>query len=164
MMCRVAAFRLAFERHRHDTLFEKVTIDEIERVVNISVAVPYLRAEINVLLEDYNAKLDFGCAKDGPLDRKSHVSTRVLGTYGYAAHEYMATGKTILTNINYYYLLVDYAKPYLTSKRRVLHIIDQCTVGQYSSEVAARAAVLAMKCLSREPKCRPTVDELVNVL
>ncbi|KAJ0771395.1 putative non-specific serine/threonine protein kinase [Helianthus annuus] len=114
---------------------------------------------------DYNAKLDFGCAKDGPLDGKSHVSTRVLGTYGYAAHEYMATGKTILTNINYYYyLLVDYAKPYLTSNRRVLHIIDQCTVGQYSSEVAARAAVLAMKCLSREPKCRPTVDELVNVL
>ncbi|KAL9996718.1 putative DNA helicase [Helianthus debilis subsp. tardiflorus] len=50
---RVAAFRLAFERHRHDTRFEKVTIDEIERVVNIGAAVPYLRAEIMVLLEDW---------------------------------------------------------------------------------------------------------------
>ncbi|KAM0057726.1 putative transferase [Helianthus debilis subsp. tardiflorus] len=40
----------------------------------------------------YNAKLDFGLAKDGPLDGKSHVFTRVMGTYGYAAPEYMATG------------------------------------------------------------------------
>lgn len=31
-------------------------------------------------------------AKDGPLDGRSHVSTRIMGTYGYAAPEYMATG------------------------------------------------------------------------
>lgn len=44
-------------------------------------------------LQNYNAKLsDFGLAKDGPIDGKSHVSTRVMGTYGYAAPEYMATG------------------------------------------------------------------------
>ncbi|KAI3760488.1 hypothetical protein L1987_50883 [Smallanthus sonchifolius] len=48
----------------------------------------------NVLLDlDYNAKLsDFGLAKDGPTGDKSHVSTRVMGTYGYAAPEYLATG------------------------------------------------------------------------
>ncbi|XP_073019861.1 receptor-like cytoplasmic kinase 176 isoform X2 [Primulina eburnea] len=47
----------------------------------------------NILLDtNYNAKLsDFGLAKDGPKDGKSHVSTRVMGTYGYAAPEYMAT-------------------------------------------------------------------------
>ncbi|KAD4584581.1 hypothetical protein E3N88_22182 [Mikania micrantha] len=47
----------------------------------------------NVLLDtDYNAKLsDFGLAKDGPIGDKSHVSTRVMGTYGYAAPEYLAT-------------------------------------------------------------------------
>ena len=45
------------------------------------------------LCQNYNAKLsDFGLAKDGPRDGKSHVSTRVMGTYGYAAPEYMATG------------------------------------------------------------------------
>ncbi|CAI8592335.1 unnamed protein product [Vicia faba] len=48
----------------------------------------------NVLLDsDYNAKLsDFGLAKDGPTGEKTHVSTRVMGTYGYAAPEYLATG------------------------------------------------------------------------
>ncbi|KAJ6771307.1 hypothetical protein OIU74_017696 [Salix koriyanagi] len=48
----------------------------------------------NILLDaDYNAKLsDFGLAKDGPEGDKTHVSTRVMGTYGYAAPEYVMTG------------------------------------------------------------------------
>ncbi|KAJ6755369.1 KINASE 1B, partial [Salix purpurea] len=47
----------------------------------------------NILLDSkYNTKLsDFGLAKDGPTGDKSHVSTRVMGTYGYAAPEYIAT-------------------------------------------------------------------------
>jgi serine/threonine protein kinase len=46
------------------------------------------------VLQNYNAKLsDFGLAKDGPTGDKSHVSTRVMGTHGYAAPEYLATGK-----------------------------------------------------------------------
>jgi serine/threonine protein kinase len=48
----------------------------------------------NILVDaDFNAKLsDFGLAKEGPMGSKTHVSTRVMGTYGYAAPEYMATG------------------------------------------------------------------------
>lgn len=43
--------------------------------------------------QDYNAKLsDFGLAKDGPVGDMSHVSTRIMGTYGYAAPEYIMTG------------------------------------------------------------------------
>lgn len=43
--------------------------------------------------QDYNAKLsDFGLARDGPVGDQSHVSTRVMGTYGYAAPEYLSTG------------------------------------------------------------------------
>lgn len=49
----------------------------------------------NILLDsDYNAKLsDFGLAKDGPDGDDTHVSTRVMGTEGYAAPEYVMTGK-----------------------------------------------------------------------
>ena len=46
-------------------------------------------------LQDFNAKLsDFGLAKDGPMGDQTHVSTRVMGTYGYAAPEYVMTGKS----------------------------------------------------------------------
>lgn len=49
----------------------------------------------NILLdEDFNPKLsDFGLAKLGPIGEKDHVSTRVMGTYGYCAPEYQRTGK-----------------------------------------------------------------------
>ncbi|KAF0932656.1 hypothetical protein E2562_011958 [Oryza meyeriana var. granulata] len=52
----------------------------------------------NILLDAVNlptisAKLsDFGLAKEGPRGGRTHVSTRVMGTYGYAAPEYVATG------------------------------------------------------------------------
>ncbi|GFY86298.1 protein kinase superfamily protein [Actinidia rufa] len=47
----------------------------------------------NILLDgDFNAKLsDFGLAKLGPADGNSHVTTGVVGTYGYAAPEYINT-------------------------------------------------------------------------
>lgn len=45
--------------------------------------------------QDYTAKLsDFGLAKAGPQGDETHVSTRVMGTYGYAAPEYVMTGMT----------------------------------------------------------------------
>jgi len=47
-------------------------------------------------LQDFNAKLsDFGLAKDGPMGDQTHVSTRVMGTYGYAAPEYVMTGELL---------------------------------------------------------------------
>lgn len=53
-----------------------------------------------MLFQEYNAKLsDFGLAKDGPEGDKTHVSTRVMGTYGYAAPEYVMTGKCDLMHI-----------------------------------------------------------------
>lgn len=52
-----------------------------------------IEADVFFFLQNFNAKLsDFGLAKDGPTGDKSHVSTRVMGTHGYAAPEYLATG------------------------------------------------------------------------
>jgi len=49
----------------------------------------------NILLgEGFHPKLsDFGLAKLGPVGDKTHVSTRVMGTYGYCAPEYAMTGQ-----------------------------------------------------------------------
>jgi serine/threonine-protein kinase PBS1 len=52
----------------------------------------------NILLDDgFHPKLsDFGLAKLGPVGDKTHVSTRVMGTYGYCAPEYAMTGQLTL--------------------------------------------------------------------
>ncbi|XP_027162635.1 receptor-like cytoplasmic kinase 176 [Coffea eugenioides] len=143
----------------------------------------------NILLDsNYNAKLsDFGLAKDGPMDGKSHVSTRVMGTYGYAAPEYMVTGHLTAKSDVYSFgvvllemltgrrvidknrppgehNLIEWAKPYLASKRRIFQVIDARIEGQYSLGGAIKAANLAVKCLATEPKYRPNMDEVVKAL
>ncbi|XP_047319656.1 receptor-like cytoplasmic kinase 176 [Impatiens glandulifera] len=143
----------------------------------------------NILLDsNYNAKLsDFGLAKDGPRDGKSHVSTRVMGTYGYAAPEYMATGHLTSKSDVYSFgvvllemltgrrvvdksrapgetNLIEWARPYLTSRRRILHIMDARIEGQYSMGGALKAATLAIKCIANEPKLRPTMIDVVKTL
>ncbi|KAL6535368.1 hypothetical protein OROMI_026742 [Orobanche minor] len=52
----------------------------------------------NILLDDgYFPKLsDSGLAKLGPVGDKTHVSTRVMATYGYCAPEYAMTGQLTL--------------------------------------------------------------------
>ncbi|KAF9611939.1 hypothetical protein IFM89_037159 [Coptis chinensis] len=52
----------------------------------------------NILLDNnFEPKLsDFGLAKLGPVGGNTHVSTRVMGTYGYCAPEYAMSGKLTL--------------------------------------------------------------------
>lgn len=52
-----------------------------------------IHTKICLKYQTYTAKLsDFGLAKDGPEGDDTHVSTRVMGTHGYAAPEYIMTG------------------------------------------------------------------------
>ncbi|XP_009772475.1 receptor-like cytoplasmic kinase 176 [Nicotiana tabacum] len=143
----------------------------------------------NILLDsDYNAKLsDFGLARDGPTGDQSHVSTRVMGTYGYAAPEYLSTGHLTAKSDVYSFgvvlleilsgkkaidknrptgehNLVEWAKPYLTNKRRVFRVLDSRLEGQYLLNRAIKVANLAVQCLSMDPKSRPTMDEVVTAL
>ncbi|KAL7153666.1 hypothetical protein ABFS83_04G184100 [Erythranthe nasuta] len=141
----------------------------------------------NILLDsNYNAKLsDFGLAKDGPTGDKSHVSTRVMGTHGYAAPEYLATGHLTTKSDVYSYgvvllelmsgrraidknrptgehKLVDWSKPYLANKRKVYRVMDNRLEGQYTIDVAQKVAALALKCISLEPRLRPKMEEVVK--
>ncbi|XP_062001212.1 probable serine/threonine-protein kinase PBL11 isoform X1 [Rosa rugosa] len=143
----------------------------------------------NILLDStYNAKLaDFGLAKDGPAGDKSHVTTAVMGTHGYAAPEYIATGH-LTAKCDVYgfgvvmlemlsgrrsldqslptgqHNLVEWAKPYLASKRGVHKVFDPRLKGQYSVAGALKAANLAKQCLSEEPEFRPNMTEVVKAL
>ncbi|KAJ4951607.1 hypothetical protein NE237_028439 [Protea cynaroides] len=143
----------------------------------------------NILLDsEYNAKLsDFGLAKAGPQGDKTHVSTRVLGTYGYAAPEYVMTGHltsksdvysfgVVLLEIltgrrsmdknrpNGEQNLVAWARPYLADKRKLYHLVDPRLELNYSVKGVQKVGQLAYYCLSRDPKSRPSMDEVVKGL
>ncbi|GER35807.1 protein kinase superfamily protein [Striga asiatica] len=143
----------------------------------------------NILLDaDYNAKLsDFGLAKDAPEGDKTHVSTRVMGTYGYAAPEYVMTGHLTAKSDVYSFgvvllelltgrrsmdktrpigeqNLVEWARPYLAERRRFYRLIDPLLEGRFSIRGAQQAVQLAARCLSRDAKIRPAMSEVVEAI
>ncbi|KAK4781776.1 hypothetical protein SAY86_015878 [Trapa natans] len=103
----------------------------------------------NILLDsDFNAKLsDFGLAKLGPTDGRSHITTQVLGTYGYAAPD-----------------LVDWAKPSLSEKRKLKKIVDPRLEGRYPSKAVVLAAELILRCLESDRRKRPSMQEVLYAL
>ncbi|KAL2551207.1 Protein kinase superfamily protein [Forsythia ovata] len=143
----------------------------------------------NILLDgSCNAKLsDFGFPKLVPSEGNSHATTRVMGTYGYAALEYVATGHLYLKSNVYGFgvvllemltglpvldynrpigqqNLVVYAKPFLSQKRKLMSIMDARMDGQYSSKAALQASQLTLRCLESEPIKRPSMKEVVAAL
>ncbi|KAJ3691350.1 hypothetical protein LUZ61_020514 [Rhynchospora tenuis] len=143
----------------------------------------------NILLDsNYNAKLsDFGLAKHGPEGGKSHVTTRVMGTFGYAAPEYVATGHLYVKSDVYgfgvvllemltglraldpnrpqgQHNLVKYAKPFLANRRKLARIMDQQLEGQYNTKGALKAARLSLQCINGDPKSRPSMKEVLETL
>ncbi|CAL9768296.1 unnamed protein product [Musa acuminata subsp. burmannicoides] len=140
----------------------------------------------NILLDqEYNTKLsDFGLAKDGPVGDKSHVTTRIMGTHGYAAPEYIMTGHLTAMSDVYSFgivllelltgrksldksrpvreqMLADWAAPLLTQKRKVMGMIDPRLGGDYPDKAVQKIAMLAHHCLNRNPKARPLMRDIV---
>ncbi|KAK4269072.1 hypothetical protein QN277_022277 [Acacia crassicarpa] len=143
----------------------------------------------NILLDaDYNAKLsDFGLAIDGPDEHESHITTRVMGTHGYAAPEYIMTGHlTTMSDVYSYGVvllelltgkrsvdknrpsreqdLVEWARPLLKNTQKLERIMDPRLEGQYSVEGAKMVAALVHQCLSHQAKTRPSMRTMVNSL
>ncbi|XP_076923009.1 putative serine/threonine-protein kinase PIX13, partial [Bidens hawaiensis] len=142
----------------------------------------------NILLDgSYNAKLsDFGLAKMASASQ-SHVTTRVMGTYGYAAPEYVTTGHLYVKSDVYGFgvvlieiltglraldedrpanqrNLLEWVKPYLANRRQLKNVMDSRLEGSYPSKAAGQVAQLALTCLEPEPKDRPSMKEVVATL
>ncbi|KAK2975031.1 hypothetical protein RJ640_017259, partial [Escallonia rubra] len=143
----------------------------------------------NILLDgSYNAKLsDFGLAKMGPSAGQSHISTRIMGTYGYAAPKYNATGHLYVKSDVYgfgvvlvemltglraldtnrpsgQHNLVDWVKPFIADRRKLKSIMDSRLEKKYPLKAAVHIAELALACLTPEPKTRPPMEVVVEKL
>ncbi|XP_065023698.1 probable serine/threonine-protein kinase PBL23 [Musa acuminata AAA Group] len=143
----------------------------------------------NILIdEDYNAKLsDFGLAKIGPVGDKNHVSTRVMGTYGYCAPEYALTGQ--LTKMSDVYSfgvvflemvtgrraidttkptpeqhLVHWAEPLFKDKSKFVAMADPLLEGKYPMKGLYQALAVAAMCLQEEASIRPLISDVVVAL
>lgn len=143
----------------------------------------------NILLdEQWNAKLsDFGLAKLGPTDGLSHVSTAVMGTVGYAAPEYIQTGRlTSKSDVWSYGIflyelitgrrpfdrnrpkdeqkLLDWVRPHLSDMKKFEQILDPRLNGKYDLKSAQKLAAIANRCLVRHPKHRPRMSDVLEMV
>ncbi|KAA3474878.1 serine/threonine-protein kinase isoform X2 [Gossypium australe] len=143
----------------------------------------------NILLDhEYNAKLsDFGLAKLGPQGDKTHVSSRVMGTYGYCAPEYQRTGQLTVksdvygfgvvllelitgrraidtTRPNNEQNLVSWAQPMFKEPSKFSELADPLLEGNFPVRGLQQALAVAAMCLQEEGEVRPLISDVVTAL
>lgn len=142
----------------------------------------------NVLLEDdFTPKVsDFGLAREAT-EGSHHISTRVMGTFGYVAPEYAMTGHLLVKSDVYSYgvvllellsgrkpvdmsqppgqeNLVTWARPLLTNREGLEQLVDPSLAGSYDFDDMAKVAAIASMCVHPEVTHRPFMGEVVQAL
>ncbi|XP_050919063.1 uncharacterized protein LOC127136544 isoform X4 [Lathyrus oleraceus] len=143
----------------------------------------------NILLEnDFTPKVsDFGLARTAADEDNRHISTRVMGTFGYVAPEYAMTGHLLVKSDVYSYgvvllelltgrkpvdfsqppgqeNLVAWARPLLTSREGLEAIIDPSLGTNVPFDSVAKVAAIASMCVQPEVSDRPFMGEVVQAL
>ncbi|KAK2645377.1 hypothetical protein Ddye_020572 [Dipteronia dyeriana] len=143
----------------------------------------------NILLEhDFTPKVaDFGLARTAMDEENTHISTRVMGTFGYVAPEYAMTGHLLVKSDVYSYgvvllelltgrkpvdmtqlagqeNLVAWARPLLTSSDGLETIIDKSLGDDVPFDSVAKVAAIASMCVQPEVSHRPFMGEVVQAL
>ncbi|KAM1082902.1 hypothetical protein FF1_021522 [Malus domestica] len=143
----------------------------------------------NILLEEeFHPKLsDFGLAKLGPTGDKSHVSTRVMGTYGYCAPEYAMTGQLTVKSDVYSFgvvflelitgrkaidsdrphgeqNLITWARPLFNDRRKFSKLADPRLQGRYPMRGLYQALAVASMCIQEQAATRPLIGDVVTAL
>lgn len=143
----------------------------------------------NILLEhDFTPKVsDFGLARTALDEENKHISTRVMGTFGYVAPEYAMTGHLLVKSDVYSYgvvllelltgrkpvdmsqppgqeNLVSWARPLLTSKEGLESIIDPTLGPDFPFDGISKVAAIASMCVQPEVSNRPFMGEVVQAL
>ncbi|KAK0572729.1 hypothetical protein LWI29_036272 [Acer saccharum] len=143
----------------------------------------------NILLEhDFTPKVaDFGLARTAMDEENTHISTRVMGTFGYVAPEYAMTGHLLVKSDVYSYgvvllellsgrkpvdmtqlpgqeNLVAWARPLLTSSDGLETIIDKSLGDDVPFDTVAKVAAIASMCVQPEVSHRPFMGEVVQAL
>ncbi|PSR86396.1 Receptor-like serine/threonine-protein kinase [Actinidia chinensis var. chinensis] len=142
----------------------------------------------NVLLEDdFTPKVsDFGLAREAT-EGSQHISTRVMGTFGYVAPEYAMTGHLLVKSDVYSYgvvllellsgrkpvdmsqppgqeNLVTWARSLLTSREGLALLVDPSLARNYDFDDMAKVAAIASMCVHPEVTHRPFMGEVVQAL
>ncbi|XP_076909563.1 putative serine/threonine-protein kinase PBL23 [Bidens hawaiensis] len=143
----------------------------------------------NILLdEDWNARLsDFGLAKLAPTGSQSHITTKVMGTYGYCAPEYALTGrltrKSDVYSFGVVFLemitgrrviegsrpseeqnLIAWAEPLFKDRRKFHLMADPLLEKRYPTKGLCHALSLVATCLQEDANKRPVIGNVIKAL